>query len=226
MLPTSLLTASSRRRVDDGSMSGLAYHAIRAKIIALELPPASLVDEAALARELNVGLTPVRQALRRLALENLIVILPRRGTIVADLNASDLAKIYEMRLELEPLAVRLAVRRATPEQQTAMVALCRDYESALHPVSNGNLLALDCRMHQILWLSAHNEFLEESLDRLYSHALRLWNFALHRATNLDQSIHEHIAIFAALRQGDQESAESMMRAHINHFQTEMTSLFA
>ena len=94
-------------------MNDLAYRAIKARIVALEMPPASVVDETALVDELGVGLTPVRQALRRLALENLVVILPRRGTLVADLNASDLSKIYEMRVELETLAARLAAERAT-----------------------------------------------------------------------------------------------------------------
>jgi DNA-binding GntR family transcriptional regulator len=78
MLPSSMLAASSRQRSQVESMNGFAYRAIRDRIISLEMPPTSVVDEATLAEELGVGLTPVRQALRRLALENLVVILPRR----------------------------------------------------------------------------------------------------------------------------------------------------
>src|SRR4051812_44007774 len=120
MLPTSMLAVSSRRRVEADSLNGIAYQAIKEKIIALELPPAALVDEAQLAAELGIGLTPVRQALRRLALENLVVILPRRGTLVADLNFSDLQKIFEIRSELEALAADLAAQRASRDQLIEM----------------------------------------------------------------------------------------------------------
>ena len=96
------------------------YRQIKEKIITLRLPPASMIDEERLANQMNIGLTPVRQALRRLALENLVVILPRRGTMVADLNLADLQKIFELRVELETLAARLAAQRATPEQIAAV----------------------------------------------------------------------------------------------------------
>lgn len=207
-------------------MNGVAYRAIKARIISLEMPPASVVDESALVRELGVGLTPVRQALRRLALENLVVILPRRGTLVADLNASDLSKIYEMRIELETLATRLAAERATPHQLRAMDDLCHEYTRLPKPLDNHAYLEIDQRMHMLLWQSAQNEFLEETLDGLFSHALRLWNFAVVHATDMDQAIDEHVTIFSLVRQRQGEDAAARMRRHISHFQHEMLELFA
>ena len=79
-----------------------------------------VLDEQALADAIGVGLTPVRQALRRLAWESLVVILPRRGTIVADLHPADIENIFEMRLELEALAAELAALRATPAELDAL----------------------------------------------------------------------------------------------------------
>lgn len=207
-------------------MNGVAYRAIKARIISLEMPPASVVDENALVHELGVGLTPVRQALRRLALENLVVILPRRGTLVADLNASDLSKIYEMRIELETLATRLAAERATPQQVRAMDDLCHEYARLAKPLDNHAYLEIDQRMHMLLWQSAQNEFLEETLEGLFSHALRLWNFAVAHATDMDQAIDEHVTIFALVRQRQGEDAAAHMRRHISHFQHEMLELFA
>ena len=113
--PTSLLGAAGRR-TPDGSLGAEAYRRIRERIVSLELPPASLIDEQSLAAEIGLGLTPVRQALRRLAWENLVVIMPRRGTLVADVNPADLSALFEVRIELEGLAAELAAvaRDAAP----------------------------------------------------------------------------------------------------------------
>jgi DNA-binding GntR family transcriptional regulator len=219
-----MLAASTRERSNGNSLNSLAYQQIREKIVALDLPPASLVDEARLADELGVGLTPVRQALRRLALENLVVILPRRGTIVADLNLSDLHKIFEMRVELEALAAQLAAERATPEQLANLAALVQEAQRRNAAGSKRELLDLDHRMHRLLAECAHNEFLEETLDRLYSHILRLWNLLLHRVTSLPASLQEHRAIAAAVTSGDGLRAAELMRAHVRHFQQEIADL--
>lgn len=218
-----MLAVSSRNRVDRDSLNGLAYRQIKDKIIDLVLPPASVLDETSLAAELGIGLTPVRQALRRLAFENFVVILPRRGTIVADLNPSDLHKIFEMRLELETLAARLAAERATPAQIAQLDRLsaealgyCPNPSDQIE--TNHRLLHLDYQMHLLLSQAAHNEFLEETLEWLYGHILRLWNTALHRVTGLQEAMLEHRAIFEAVRDGNAQEAATLMRRHVQHFQ--------
>ncbi len=213
-----MLAASSRRRGETDSLNGLAYRKIKAKIIDLELAPASVIDEASLATELDLGLTPVRQAIRRLAFENLVVILPRRGTLVADLNLSDLYKIFEMRLELETLAARLAAERATPEQIHALDQLSAEALAQCQIADNRQLLALDHRMHLLLAQAAHNEFLEETLEWLYGHVLRLWNVSLQRVTGLQAAMEEHRAIFHAVCARDACLAAELMRQHVQHFQ--------
>src|SRR6266496_4014258 len=173
MIRTSMLT-TLHRRVKTTSQSSDAYHLIKEKIITLELPPASVIDEARLIAELGLGRTPIREALQRLALDNLVVILPRRGTIVADLNMSDLQKIFEIRIELEVYGVRLAAQRATVAQIAAMEALFEDADTLLRDGDNYQLIRLDHQAHRLLAQAAHNEFLEETLERLYNHVLRLW----------------------------------------------------
>ena len=110
-VPTSMLAANAA--TDPDSKHAEAYRFVRERIVSLELAPASLLDEQALADAIGVGLTPVRQALRRLAWESLVVILPRRGTMVADLHPADIENIFEMRLDLESLAAELAAGRAS-----------------------------------------------------------------------------------------------------------------
>ncbi|MFN8493054.1 MAG: GntR family transcriptional regulator [Caldilineaceae bacterium] len=225
MLPTSILGATSRRREEDDSLNNVAYRKIKEKIIALELSPAALIDEAGLAAELQIGLTPVRQALRRLALENLVVILPRRGTIVADLNFSDLQKIFEMRSELEALAAQLAAQRATPEQLAEMESVLSQAEMFIATGDNDKLIEIDRTLHSLIARYAQNEFLEQTLDWLYGHVLRLWNISLHRIDILSEAMNEHHQLLEAMRMRNGERSANLMRAHIQHFQDTFRSTF-
>jgi DNA-binding GntR family transcriptional regulator len=219
-VPTSVLAASARRDLEALSKGAEAYRGIKAMIVSLELPPASLLDEAALAERLGVGLTPVRQALRRLAWESLVVILPRRGTMVADLNPSDVGKIFEMRIELEGLAAQLAATRILPSERAALADVVERTRRALEPgtADHRTLIELDGEMHALLYAAAHNELLQQTLDWLYSHVLRLWNVSLHRVGELPAAVADHIAIAEAVRDGDGDAARERMRAHVRHFQ--------
>jgi len=224
MQSSTLLTASRRHSGKEESLSGTAYRALKEKIVTLELPPASLVNEAAIMAELGMGRTPIREAFQRLAMESLVVILPRRGILIADLNMSDLQKIFEVRIELETFAARLAARRATPDQLAAAEALFADADSIIQRGDHRQLIQLDHQAHVLLAQSAHNEFLEQSLDRMYSHVLRLWYGSLHKVSRLREAIAEHRDITAAVKAGDGERAAQIMRAHIDGFQNEFMAI--
>jgi len=206
------------------SQSSDAYHSIKEKIITLELPPASVIDEAKLIADLGFGRTPIREALQRLALENLVVIMPRRGTIVADLNMSDLQKIFEIRIELEIYAVRLAAERATSAQIAAMEALFHDADTLIRDDNNDQLIRLDHEAHRLLAQAAHNEFLEDMLERLYNHVLRLWYVSLHRVQRLREAIEEHREIIAAVKDRDSVRAARIMHRHITEFQAQFLAV--
>ena len=224
MLPTTILTAHHRRKNAAGSQSAEAYARLKAKIVTLELPPAAPIDENALMTELGLGRTPIREALQRLAYDSLVVIYPRRGTLVADLNPSDLQKVFELRLELEPFAARLAAERATPEQAAEMAALFADADAILQAGDYRQLIEVDHRAHVLLAQAAHNEFLEETLERLYSHVLRLWYVSLHKVGRLREAIAEHREIVAAIQAQDGGRAAQAMRAHVAGFQSEFLSV--
>lgn len=223
MLPTSILTAHHRDRAAAGSQSAEAYARLKAMIITLELPPATPIDETRLMRELGFGRTPLREALQRLAQEALVVIYPRRGTLVADLNPSDLEKICELRLELEPCAARLAAERATPDQRAALAALRESLDALVATGDPRQLIDGDQRVHVLLAQAAHNEFLEAALERLYSHVLRLWHVSLHKVGRLREAIEEQHAIIAAVQARDGALAAQRMRAHVANFQAEFLS---
>lgn len=223
-ISTSVLGLSTHRREEEDSLRSRAYRQIKERIILAELPPASLIDEARLVSELGVGHTPVRQALQWLALENLVVILPRRGTIVADLNASDLQKIYETRIQLVPYAARLAAERATKRQIAAMETLLDRSRTIIAKGDHKQLIRVDRQFQRLLAEASHNEFLIEIMDRLYSHALRLWYANLGRIRGLRQEIRDHRKILAAIKARDGKRAGEILGGTIEGFHREQMSL--
>ena len=220
MFHSTLITASQQRREQQFSRGELAYQMLKEKIVTLELAPASLLNESELMGELKLGRTPIREALQRLAWENLVVILPRRGTIVADLNFADLQKVFELRIELEAFAARLAAERALPQQVQEMEATFADADEIIRNGDNSQLLALDHQAHTQLSRATQNEFLHDTLERLYTHVLRLWYVSIDRVGRLPEAISEHRDIIEAVKQGDGETAAQIMRTHIRGFQRE------
>src|SRR4030088_3327024 len=111
------------------SQSEEAYLQIRERIVSLDMPPGSVVNESRLRAELNIGRTPIREALQRLARENLVRSIPHRGTFVTDINITDLARITEVRVVLESHAARLAAARISAAERTAFGELLQILEN-------------------------------------------------------------------------------------------------
>src|SRR5829696_10351008 len=110
-----------------------AYHELRDRIVTLRLAPGTALREDALMRELGIGRTPLREAVKRLALENLVAVQPRRGTFVTAVEAADIANISEVRAELEGLAAALAAERLDSESHAAAARLLHEVEELSRP---------------------------------------------------------------------------------------------
>ena len=137
-----------------------AYRQIRDAIVAVRLAGAPL-DEKALSASLGLGLTPIRDALKRLTLERVAVTYPRRGTFVSRINITDEARLTEIRVALEGLAAALAAERATESDRTVLAALLDDLEGGSH--ERAAHTELDARVHRAIYAAARNEFLEATL---------------------------------------------------------------
>ena len=113
--------------LDSGSGNGLiaerAYHELRDRIVTLQLPPGAILREDELMRELGIGRTPLREAVKRLALENLVAVQPRRGTFVTHVDVADIVHITEVRVELEAQAAELAALRMDADARARAEAL-------------------------------------------------------------------------------------------------------
>ena len=196
-----------------------AYVALRELIVSLELPPGALVKEPELVDRLGIGRTPVREALRRLARERLIEVYPRRGMVVTTVDVRDLARLCEVRLALEPEAARLAAERATQDDLDTLSQLLSELGGRRRRDDRA-LIDLDRRIHGAVYRASHNDFLAETLEQYYMHALRIWMLGLER-TGLSAAVHEHAELLAAVIRGHGDRAASLMRTHIERFEDEM-----
>src|SRR6266849_5474816 len=134
------------------SQSEEAYIRIRDRIVCLDMPPGSVVEEGRLRDELEIGRTPIREALQRLSWENLVRSVPHRGTFVTDVNITDLARITEVRVVLEGHAARLAAERGTATDREAIGDLIERLDQ-VELTNQRELMRLDQAIHRQIYCS-------------------------------------------------------------------------
>src|SRR5713226_8744496 len=202
------------------SQSEEAYIRIRDRIVCLDMPPGSVVEEGRLRDELEIGRTPIREALQRLAWENLVRSVPHRGTFVTDVNITDLARITEVRVVLEGHAARLAAERGTATDREAIGDLIERLDQ-VELTNQRELMRLDQAIHRQIYRSARNPFLENTLDRYFNLSLRLWYLVLDRGVRLREAVEEHVELLRAVLAGDGRRAEEVMQRHVIGFEREI-----
>ena len=202
------------------SQSEEAYARLLERIVSLEMPPGSVVNEARLREELGIGRTPIREALQRLGRENLVRSVPHRGTFVTDVNITDLARITEVRVVLEAHAARLAAQKLTAADRGPMLELLEVLRRG-SVTDQRELMLLDQRTHRLIYRAAHNPFLESTLERYFNLSLRLWYLVLDRQVGLREAVDEHVELLRAILAGDVDLAETIMRRHVTGFEREI-----
>jgi DNA-binding GntR family transcriptional regulator len=203
------------------SLKQSAYEIIKHKIVSLEIPPGTFVNEKDLQDELGFGRTPIREALQQLAMEKLVNIVSRRGILVTDIKITDLQRLFEVRLPLESLAVRQAAARGREEHWRRMDAILAELPSNGQAADNNALIEIDKQWHETLYEAANNVFLQDTLVTLYALSLRLWYYAISDIGDMAAAVKEHQQILDALKAGDVDRAASALEAHIRAFQREI-----
>lgn len=195
------------------SLSDHAYTKIRAAILSGGFVPGRRLRERQLADELGISTTPIKEALKRLEREGLIVTAPRRGTFVcySPEKASEMALI---RASLESVVVRLAAMKITDTE----VALLDGHLAAMRLATRAGdyevVVAANTRFHQLIDQIADNAYLRQLLETLQIYDALNRRQALKEPGEAEQGLAEHAAIFEALAARDPVLAESRMRAHI------------
>ena len=200
-----------------------AYDIIWDKITTCELAPGATMDPGQLAEELGMGLMSVREAIWWLAHENLVLAAPGQGLYVADVRLPDLEYLHELRLPLESLAARLAAQRAAPDDLVVLETL-RAEQARTPPEDRPRLLDLDHKFHQAVTRAARNTYLFQNLEHLFGLVRRLWYLTLPQLSFLPTAVEQHLALVEAIRAGNADGAEQIMRGHVQDFYGKMREI--
>jgi DNA-binding GntR family transcriptional regulator len=201
-----------------------AYVELRDRLVSLHIPPGAPIDEDVLGQELQMGRTPVREAIKRLALENLVSVFPRRGTFASEINITDLADISDVRMQLEGHAAYRAAERITDAQRAELAELLDDLTGSQGSDDVAALMALDARVHRFIYRCAGNPYLEQTLGRYFNLSLRIWHLALDRLPHLFARVHEHEDVLRAIAAGEADRARAIIAEHIVTFEREIRSV--
>jgi DNA-binding GntR family transcriptional regulator len=214
-----VMTAVQDVEAAGSSLADRAYRAIRDQLIMLEIRPNEPIDDDALASSLGVGRTPVREALKRLEGDRLVVSFPRRGTFATGMDITDLAHISEIRVQLEPLAARRAAERAPREVRAELAELAeRIAELDVAGIARTELMRWDMTVHRAIYHAAGNPHLDDVLVRYDNLATRIFCLFLDRLPAVDAHVAEHVDLLRAVAEGDGDRAEELARQHVVGFE--------
>jgi DNA-binding GntR family transcriptional regulator len=191
---------------DPESQTQQAYTEIERRIVSLELTPGQLVSENSLADALGLGRTPVREALKDLAREGLVVILPKRGIVVADIDVARQLRLLELRRAVEGFVAEAAARRATADERATFAGLAQMMDAAEASADGDAFLALDAEFNQLILAAAHNEYATAAMKLTQGLSRRFWFAHYRQADNLSETIRLHAEIARAIAERDPVAA--------------------
>lgn len=204
----------------------VVFETLRDAIITQVLKPGERLMEIQLADEMGVSRTPVREAIRKLELEGLVVMVPRKGAYVAGVSMKDIHEVYEVRAALEMLAVTLAAERITDEELDALERqVLRESEAEADPDEHAldNIIYIDSSFHDIIYQAAHNQRLVQFVNILQEQLQRFRAASLSRPGRSKTALDEHKQIVEALAERNGELASRLAKEHIENAENAMIS---
>lgn len=196
----------------------VVFNTLRRAILKGELKPGERLMEIALADKLGVSRTPIREAIRKLELEGLVVMAPRKGAKVASITERDLNDVLEVRKGMEVLAISLACKRITGEELEKLETIEQSFQKLIESGNLTELAEMDVKFHDTIYQATNNQRLVQLLNNLREQMYRyrmeyLKDIAVRRTL-----AEEHKTICQALRERDEQQAEQYVSIHIDNQQ--------
>ena len=187
-----------------GSLVGRAYHRLEEMIVTLRLAPGQVLSEASVAAELGIGRTPVREALQRLAFEGLVVILPRRGVLVSEIDLGRQLALLEVRREIERLVARKAAARAGPGERANFAELAEGLGQAARDEDAVAFMRLDLRFNTMTLESCRNDYAVRTMRLMQGLSRRFWYRHYRETLDLGRcaQLHRDVAVRIARAEPD------------------------
>ncbi|MBQ8802394.1 MAG: GntR family transcriptional regulator [Tyzzerella sp.] len=194
----------------------VVFNTLRQAILRGELKPGERLMEIQLANKLGVSRTPIREAIRKLELEGLVLMIPRRGAEVAEITEKSLRDVLEVRRALEELSVQLACERITEEQIQELKEVAKEFEGVLKSGDVTEYAEVDVKFHDIIYHATDNQRLIQLLYNLREQMYRYRVEYLKREEVHEQILEEHNYIIEMIEKGDRERAVAAVCQHIDN----------
>lgn len=196
----------------------VVFNTLRQAILRGELKPGERLMEIKLADKLGVSRTPIREAIRKLELEGLVLMIPRRGAVVAEITEKSLKDVLEVRKALEELSVELACERITQEDISRLKEAAKEFERTLQSGDVTEYAEADVKFHDIIYFATENQRLIQLLYNLREQMYRYRVEYLKRREVHEMLLNEHDYIIECIESRDKERAKEAICTHIENQQ--------
>jgi DNA-binding GntR family transcriptional regulator len=200
---------------EEDSLTEQVYRNLRHGIITGAIVGGTRLVETALASEMKVSRTPVREALHKLALEGFLYSIPRAGYIVEETSETDIKDLFTTRTAIEKIAVKWAITKITPEELQRLEMNLQKTEEVLQSGATESMMDLDAEFHQIIYRAARSKTLYKISQTLSDHTLRFRLACIHIPELAERAKQGHVKIFEAIQSGDSTAAEKMVEEHLD-----------
>ena len=194
----------------------VVFNTLRQAILTGELKPGERLMEIHLANRLGVSRTPIREAIRKLELEGLVTMIPRRGAEVAQITEKSMKDVLEVRRTLDALSAELACERISPEEEEALKKACQNFEEAVKTKDAKIIAKADVAVHDIIAAATGNQRLIQLINNLAEQMYRYRFEYIKDASQHDRIIQEHRVIYESIAKKDKEAASNMAKTHIDN----------
>jgi len=209
-----MLESIDLKNTDKRSLSTSIVALIKQRIVDGELSPGDRIVETRLAKELEISQTPIREAIRQLAGEGVVTIVPNKGPLVRTFSATDIFEIYSYRAVMEGMAIRLAVQNASNNDIRHLEQFYEEMKRKQHDDSVLSLQEDSGYIHYYIFKLSKHAVLMDTYDFI-SFRVQLVNRILGRKLSKEHEVSEHGELIEALKLGDPDKAEQVMREHIH-----------
>ena len=194
----------------------VVFNTLRKAILTGRLKPGERLMEVHLANKLGVSRTPIREAIRKLELEGLVIMIPRRGAEVAQITEKNLKDVLEVRRALDALSVELACDRITEEEILTLKEACDDFERAVRGKDVSVIAKADVALHDIIVKATGNQRLQQLINNLAEQMYRYRFVYIKDESQHDKLIAEHKEIFESIAERNKERASRAAKIHIDN----------
>ena len=201
------------------TLTDRAYRELEEMIVTLHLEPNTVLSETALAQDLGIGRTPIREALQRLAREGLVMILPRKGILVSEINPRKQLLLLAVRREIERLLARASATRLTDNERQQFIEIADGMEQAARDNDDISFMRFDKALNSLVTVAARNEYAERAIGLMHGLSRRFWYVHYKEAADMPLCARLHAELARRISDGDPEGAALACDELIDYVET-------